>query len=186
MKQITILLCMLIGLTSYAQTLLLTEDTILDGNQIYTTVRTNGNNLIVNGRLTVTAFIMLNDGGHVFTTDDLTVSGDVFFLEDNGTIQSAGGIIIGGDLNGVGNVIYCSFLSYGILGADIKVLQNCTLSIKEYVKGVKINEPYIIYNSLGQMLKMGLYKGKQDIYSTEFRIIKFPRLNYSAKMIIKR
>jgi len=61
-----------------------------------------------------------------------------------------------------------------------------SLSLFDYSKTLKKGEKYIIYNSLGQMIKIGSFKGMEDLYSNEIRLISFPRLNYSSKMIIKR
>jgi hypothetical protein len=157
MKKITLLVFLLIGFFATAQeTLILTEDTVINQSESYNIVRTNGFNLTVNGSLNVISFILLNkgnqsDGGSVHTTDDLIVSGNVFFQDDNGTIRSNTGISVGGDTNGKGTFIYCTFYQSPVIGNDVTVIQNCTLSLPEFVQNLKIGEPYIIYNSLGQM-----------------------------------
>lgn len=138
MKKITTILLMLLAFTIQAQVdLLLTEDTTIPYSENYRIVRTNGYNLTVEGSLNVSSFILLNkgnqaDGGSIYATDDIIVSGNVFFLNDNGYIKSDTGVSIGDDITGTGTIYYCTFFQHGFTNDASYFVQDCTLSIEEY------------------------------------------------------
>lgn len=137
MKKTITLLLMLLAFTINAQSsLILTEDTTINGSENYLTVRTNGFNLTINGSLNVTNFIMLNKGnndtgGSITATDDIIVSSNVFFFNDNGFIKSNTGVSVGQDIVGSGTIYYCTFYNHGFTNDDVYFVQDCTLSIPE-------------------------------------------------------
>lgn len=186
-KTITILL-MLLTFAVSSQSLILTEDTVIPHDENYTTVRTNGFNLHVQGSLITTSFILLNGGGTITATDDIIVGSNIFFLDDNGTVQSQTGINVGNDTTGSGTIIYCTFYNSPIIGENINVTQDCSLSIplSEYIKNIPIGEEFYIMNELGQIIDQGVFKSNKDIYSiAPNRFIYFPRLKYGDRMIFK-
>lgn len=188
MKKLILLFTLLLSVTIYSQSLILTEDTVIDHDENYTTVRTNGFDLHVNGSLATTSFILLNGGGTITATDDIIVGSNIFFLEDNGTVKSETGIAVGNDIAGLGTIVYCTFLNAPIIGDDVDVVQDCSLSvpeIRDFIKSVTIGEPYVVENLLGQIIRTGTFKSRSDIFSNEINTIYFPRLNYRARMILK-
>lgn len=138
MKKALLILLMIASLTSVAQSLLLTEDTTLQGNQYYSTVRTNGYNLNIadGGSLSVASFIMLNKGsqdtGGTITANNINVGSNVFFFSDNGTLKASGSITVGNDTKGIGTVIYCNQLTSFFLDESVQVIQDCTLSLPKH------------------------------------------------------
>jgi len=62
MKKTITLLLTLLAFTVNAQSLILTKDTIIEHDENFLTVRTNGFDLTVKGSLVVTNFIMMNKG----------------------------------------------------------------------------------------------------------------------------
>ena len=69
-------------------------------------------------------------------------------------------------------------------GIDV-IKYDPNLGLTKFAKTIEKGEIFIIYNSLGQMLRTGVYNDVSDLYSNEIRYIKFPKLNYSSKMILK-
>lgn len=138
MKQALLILLMFASLTSVAQTLLLTEDTTLQGDQFYSTVRTNGFDLKIenDGSLQVGSFIMLNKGnnadGGTITAKNITVGSNVFFFSDNGTLKASGSVTVGTDIKGIGTIFYCTNFSSLLIDDSVNVVQDCTLSIKDH------------------------------------------------------
>jgi hypothetical protein len=132
-----------------------------------TDVNINGNHLrISNATLTVNGDFYATDPESQVTfsdncTSQLIITGNLIIISGAMDVESEG-LVVYGD-----------------------IITDASLSILEYSKSLKVNEPYIIYNSLGQMLKTGLYQSREDIFSDEIRFISFPRLNYSSKMIIR-
>lgn len=190
MKKALLILLMLASLTSVAQQLLLTEDTTLQGDHFYSVVRTNGYNLDIadGGSLSVSSFIMLNKGnqatGGTITAVNINVGSNVFFFSDGGTLKSTGSITIGNDVKGIGTIVYCTNFSTFFIDESVQVIQDCTLSLplEEYVKSLRLGEPYLIYNFSGQLLRKGNLQSHLDIYATKPQLIVFPRKHYRAKM----
>lgn len=189
-KTITILL-MLLAFNLNAQSLILTEDTVINQSENYLTVRTNGYNLTVNGSLNVSSFILLNkgnnaDGGSITATNDIIVGTNLFFLEDNGSVKSNTGISVGQDTAGKGTIYYCTFYNSPLIGDNVSVIQDCSLSLRDFIKDIPLGEEYIIYNELGQFISKHNLKNKREIYTNNpNRWMYFPRLNYSKRMILK-
>lgn len=135
MKKALLILLMIASLTSVAQSLLLTENTTLQGNQYYSTVRTNGYNLDIadGGSLSVASFIMLNKGsqdtGGTITAANINVGSNVFFFSDGGTLKSTGNVTVGLDVKGIGTVIYCTNFNSLLIDDSVQVIQDCTLSL---------------------------------------------------------
>jgi hypothetical protein len=196
MKKTITLLLTLLAFTVNAQSLILTKDTIIEHDENFLTVRTNGFDLTVKGSLVVTNFIMMNkgdneNGGKITAEDDIIISGNIYFLEDNGYIHSDTGISVGDEVIGVGTISYCNFLD---IQSEIcectTIVQNCFLSLnnfnlKKIAEKINIGEPYIIYNTLGQVIKKDLFKGVLDIYTKDISFINFPRLGVRARTILE-
>jgi len=128
------------------------------------------------------------NGSHLrISNATLTVNGDFHATNPEAQVTFSNNctseLIITGDLIITNGVIDVEEEGLIVMG---KIIDETSLSVLEYVKGVKINEPYIIYNKLGQVIKRGLYQSREDIFSNELNFISFPKLNYSSKMIIKR
>lgn len=184
MKKALLILLMFTTLTSLAQSIILTEDTILQGNQNVLFVRANGHDLTVNGNLTTTSFILVGSGT-ITVNGNLVVGTNLFFQSDNGHVIATGSVNVGTDVKGIGTITFCTSFNSLLLDDSVVLIQDCTLSITDFVQTINKGEPYIIYNSLGQMLRAGLYESEKDIYATELRVMRFPRLNYSSKMKLK-
>lgn len=130
--------------------------------------------------------VNINDNHLRLSNTTLTVNGDFYAINPESQVTFSNNctseLIITGNL-----IITSSAIDIEAEGLTVygNIITDASLSVLEYSKNIKVNEPYIIYNSLGQMLKVGLYKSREDIYSNELMFIRFPRLNYSSKMIIK-
>lgn len=182
-----LLLFMLASSFTFSQNLILTEDTFVDHDENYLTVRTNGFDLTINGSLVVTNFIMLNGGGTIKASDDIIVGSNIYFFNDNGAVKSETGISVSSDVVGVGTLSYCTFLNVPLYDETVTIIQDCSLSLPlvEYIKNVPTGEPYLVVNMAGQIIKEGVFKDSRDIYFKEVAVIKFPRLGYSSKMRLK-
>lgn len=194
MKRTFTILLMLLAFTIQAQMdLILTEDTTIPYSETYRIVRTNGYNLKVEGCLNVVSFIVLNkgnqdDGGSVYATDDIIVSGNVFFLNDNGYIKSDTGVSVGDDVDGTGTIYYCTFFQHGFPNDASYFVELCdTLSLPliEYVKTIPYGEPYIIYNFVGQKISEGKLEDYSILYTDKPMLIRFPNRNKSFKTKVK-
>lgn len=136
MKKTITILMMLFMIVSFGQSLILTEDTVINDSENFSTVRTNGFNLHVNGALNVSNFVMLNKGnqetgGSITATDDIIIGSNIFFFEDEGYIHSNTGISVT-EILGKGTVSYCTFLNVGFqIGDDVTVVQDCSLSVDD-------------------------------------------------------
>ena len=137
-----------------------------DYQEYYTNgdVNINQNHLrISNASLVVKGNFFASPGKITFSENcesTLVVEGNLFYTNGSIDIENEG-------LTVVGNII------------------EMTLSLMEFSKTLNKGEIFIVYNSLGQMLKTGSYNDVSDLYSNELRFIRFPKLNYSSKMILK-
>ena len=192
MKKTITILCMLIGLTAFSQTNISSILADLQWDLRLGCCADDPDNhedfpdciFPEYQNYKVTGDVNINENLLYVANSDLTVTGDFYAVEGSVSFSPncTSTITIEGNLIYTPGAIDIENQGLKVIGEMIEQ----TLSLTEYARNIKLNEPYIIYNSLGQMLKTGLYQGKQDLYATEFRIIKFPALKYSSKMIIKR
>jgi len=132
---------------------------------------------IINGDANINENHLRIDNAYV------TVTGDFYSVEGNVTFSPncTSTLTIEGDLIYVPGTIDIEHQGLKVIGKMIEA----TLSLKQFARTLNKGEIFIIYNSLGQMLRTGTYKDVSDLYSNEIRYIKFPKLNYSSRMMIK-
>jgi len=130
--------------------------------------------------------VNINDNHLRLSNTILTVNGDFYAINPESQVTFSNNctseLIITGNL-----IITSSAIDIEAEGLTVygDIITDASLSILEYSKSLKVNEPYIIYNLLGKVVKKGLYESKKDLFSNELMFIRFPRLNYSSKMILK-
>lgn len=130
--------------------------------------------------------VNINDNHLRLSNTTLTVNGDFYALDSESQVTFSDNctseLIITGNLIITSGAVDTEAEGLVVYG---DIITDASLSILEYSKNLKINEPYIIYNLLGKVIKKGFYQSKEDLFSEDVMFITFPRLKYSSKMIIK-
>ena len=113
------------------ENLLITNDTILEGNQLWRAVINNNSyNVTVTGNLVATSTV-IQDGGVLEVTGNLTVGNALRFFEGNGIVDVEGNVIVGNTVAGIGTIEHCGFFDPPLdTESTIIIEQDCeTLSI---------------------------------------------------------
>jgi hypothetical protein len=129
--------------------------------------------------------VNINDNHLRLSNTTLTVNGDFYALNTESQVTFSNNCT--SELIIMGNLIITS----GAVDTEAEglivygdIITDASLSVLEHSKSLKTDEPYIIYDLLGKVVKKGLYRSKEDLFSKEPMIILFPKLNLSFKTVI--
>lgn len=129
--------------------------------------------------------VNINDNHLRLSNTTLTVNGDFYALDSESQVTFSDNctseLIITGNLIITSGAVDTEAEGLVVYGS---IITDASLSVLEYSKSLKTEEPYILYDLLGKVVKKGLYRSKEDLFSKELMVISFPRLNLSFKTVI--
>lgn len=190
MKKVITLLLLAIFIAAPAQNIIVSEDTVFNESVNASSLRINPNvQVTFKNNLSLTGSILFLANTKLIVEGSTNVGKNIFFQSGHGTFEATGSVFVSNDItgNGTGEIIYCDSLQYGFIGDNVKIAQDCSLSIslQDFVKTLPFGEPYKVYNVTGQFLYERKLQSYSEIYVTEPKVIVFPNRHYSKKMILK-